>query len=92
MRMFALDGNAIAGPLFEYFGHEMTDVAGRCRHCWSVSLIAELAVYTKAPGSVARCQKCGNVVMVLVNVHGSEQLYAECFELPEALRRQFDLT
>jgi len=30
--MDALDGNAIAGWLFEHFGSEMTTVVGRCRH------------------------------------------------------------
>jgi hypothetical protein len=29
--MDALDGNAIAGWLFEHFGSEMTTVVGRCR-------------------------------------------------------------
>jgi Family of unknown function (DUF6510) len=46
--MDALDGNAIAGWLFEHFGSEMTTVVGRCRHCGTRSLIAELAVYTRA--------------------------------------------
>jgi Family of unknown function (DUF6510) len=33
----ALDGNAIAGWLFEHFGSEMTNVTERCTHCgtWS---------------------------------------------------------
>ena len=42
--MDALDGNAIAGWLLEHFGSEMTTVVGRCRHCGTRSLIAELAV------------------------------------------------
>ena len=45
--MEALDGNAIAGSLFEYFGSEMTSVRGRCTHCGTVAPIAELAVYTR---------------------------------------------
>jgi Family of unknown function (DUF6510) len=80
----ALDGNAIAGWLFEHFGSEMTTVTGRCKHCGTRSLIAELAVYTRAPGAVARCRACGNVVMVLVNIRGSMELYGEAFELLEA--------
>jgi hypothetical protein len=82
--MQALDGNAIAGSLFEYFGSEMTSVRGRCRHCGTSALIAELAVYTRAPGAVARCRTCGNVVMVLVKVRGSTELHADAFELPES--------
>jgi Family of unknown function (DUF6510) len=80
--MDALDGNAIAGWLFEHFGSEMTSVPGRCGHCGTRTLIAELRVYTRAPGAVARCPACGNVVMTLVNVRGSTQLHAEALELP----------
>jgi len=68
--MDALDGNAIAGCLFEHFGSEMTTVTGRCTHCGTRSLIAELAVYTRAPGAVARCRTCGNVAFVLVRSAG----------------------
>jgi uncharacterized Zn finger protein len=79
--MDALDGNAIAGQLFEHFGSEMTTARGRCAHCGTESLIAELRVYTRAPGSVVRCRACGNVVMVLVTSRGSTQVRADAFEL-----------
>ena len=46
--MDALDGNAIAGQLFEQFGSEMTTARGRCAHCGTEALIAELRGYTKA--------------------------------------------
>ena len=81
--MEALDGNAIAGSLFEYFGFEMTSVRGRCTHCGAIAPVAELAVYTRAPGAVARCRTCGEVAMVLVNARGSMELHAGTFELPE---------
>jgi hypothetical protein len=35
--------------------------------------MAELRVYTKAPGAVARCPACEEVVMVIVNVRGAER-------------------
>ena len=60
--MDALDGNAIAGALFEHFGNEMTMAQVRCSHCESMSLIAELRVYMKAPGAVARCPNCEEVL------------------------------
>jgi phage FluMu protein Com len=72
--MDVLDGNAIAGALFEHFGHEMTMAEVRCVHCQSSSLMAELRVYMKAPGAVARCPDCDEVVMVIVNVRGTERL------------------
>jgi ribosomal protein S27AE len=68
--MDALDGNALAGTLYEVFGSEMTTVTGICRSCRTPSLIAELRVYVRAPGAVARCPHCGNVVFVLVETGG----------------------
>jgi hypothetical protein len=65
-----LDGNAIAGALHDVYGHEMTTATGRCAHCGAVSQLAELHVYLRAPGTVARCSNCENVVLVLVEVRG----------------------
>jgi phage FluMu protein Com len=72
--MDALDGNAIAGALIEHFGHEMTMAEVRCSHCHSTSLMAELRVYMKAPGAVARCPACDDVIMVIVDVRGAERI------------------
>jgi ribosomal protein S27AE len=65
--MQALDGNAIAGALYEAFGGEMTTRTGVCENCGAAGLMAELRVYTRAPGIVARCPSCGSVVLVLVD-------------------------
>jgi hypothetical protein len=72
--MDALDGNAIAGALFEHFGNEMTMAQVRCAHCRSASLMAELRVYMKAPGAVARCPACNEVLMVIVDVRGTQRV------------------
>jgi phage FluMu protein Com len=71
--MDPLDGNAIAGALFEHFGNEMTMAQVRCSHCNSTSLIAELRVYMKAPGAVARCPQCDEVLIVIVDVRGTQR-------------------
>lgn len=68
--MDPLDGNAIAGTLFEVFGAEMTTATGTCAHCATVALVAEMVVYLQAPGKVARCPSCGSIVMVLAEVRG----------------------
>lgn len=47
--MEALDGNSIAGELYEFFGTEMTTARGACAHCGAAAKIAELSVYSKAP-------------------------------------------
>jgi hypothetical protein len=68
--MEALDGNAIAGTLFENYGAEMTTAIGACGHCGACAQIAELRVYLRAPGTIVRCPSCGQVVMVLVRIRG----------------------
>lgn len=79
--MEALDGNSIAGDLTEVFGRDMTTTAGACAHCGTVSVIAELAVYARAPGAVVRCRACGHVVMVLVSVRGELRVEARRFHV-----------
>jgi uncharacterized Zn finger protein len=81
--MDALDGNAIAGTLFEYFGTEMTAADGTCAHCGMPAQIGELVVYTRAPGSVVRCRQCGNVVMVLVTVRGELRVDSSAFRIEQ---------
>jgi Family of unknown function (DUF6510) len=76
-----LDGNAIAGKLFNLFGREMTTVAGACAHCGAVAQIAELRVYAQAPGAVARCRRCGQVVFVVVDIRGETRIDLGQFEL-----------
>jgi Family of unknown function (DUF6510) len=67
--MDALDGNAIGGLLQEVFGTDMTSAASVCGTCGAASLVAELAVYTNAPGTVVRCRSCDSVLMVFVKIH-----------------------
>jgi hypothetical protein len=66
--MEALDGNAIAGRLYEVFGAELTTAKGVCAHCGARAVLAECVVYLGGPGVVARCRSCHGVLMVLVTV------------------------
>jgi DNA-directed RNA polymerase subunit RPC12/RpoP len=77
----ALDGNAIAGPLHEHFGSEMTLAVGVCGHCGASSAIAELVVYSRAPGAVVRCRHCGNVVIVLLRSPDRPRVELSAFTL-----------
>ena len=81
--MEPLDGNAIGGNLFECFGAEMTMVSGTCRHCETPSMVAELRVYTCAPGDVARCPACGDVAIVLVRRRGSLRVDMSGFQMAD---------
>jgi hypothetical protein len=60
------DGNALAGPLAEIFSVEMTAARGRCAGCGRTGTVAEMRVYEKAPGLVARCPGCQAVLVRLV--------------------------
>jgi ribosomal protein S27AE len=82
--MEPLDGNAIAGELFEYFGADMTTARGSCGHCGSTAQIGELVVYSRAPGSVVRCPTCGNVVLALVTLREGLRIDSEHFTLLES--------
>ena len=64
--MTRLDGNAIGGLLGELFGAEMTIAVSTCDGCGQVDVVAELAVYTRAPGVVVRCPGCDGVLMRIV--------------------------
>jgi Family of unknown function (DUF6510) len=77
--MEALDGNAIAGPLQEYFGTEMTKARGSCAHCGAPAEIGELVVYMRAPGAVVRCRHCGNVVIIVVAVRDGLEINTSDF-------------
>lgn len=66
--MEALDGNAIAGAMFEHYGVEMTSEFGTCGYCGATAQLAELRVYVCAPGTIGRCPACGNVVIVVVTI------------------------
>ncbi len=79
--MEALDGNAVAGALSEHFGADMTMAHGACGHCGTHSMVAELAVYARAPGAVMRCRACGEVVMVIVEIRGQVNAYHQDFTL-----------
>ncbi len=82
--MQALDGNAIAGTLFELYGAEMTTATGTCAHCGARAQIAELMVYSRAPGAVARCWNCASVVFVVVEVAGATRIHLDHFQLTDA--------
>ena len=65
-----LDGNALAGPLSEIFRVDVTAAIGQCAHCGHSGPVAETVVYVNAPGTVARCPECAEVVLRLVTGSG----------------------
>jgi hypothetical protein len=58
-----LDGNVLAGALGEVFAVDVTSAVGQCASCGTSEAMGEALVYTDAPGLVARCRTCGEVVL-----------------------------
>ncbi|BCJ41865.1 hypothetical protein GCM10010168_75530 [Actinoplanes ianthinogenes] len=69
--MTELDGNSLAGDLAEIFARDMTAARFTCGGCRHTGAVATLRVWTPAPGVVARCPRCGDVLLRLVHTGGS---------------------
>jgi hypothetical protein len=61
-----VDGNLLAGPLREVFAVDVTTATGRCASCGLTGPLAGLRVYPHAPGLVARCPGCTEVMLRVV--------------------------
>ena len=61
-----LDGNAMAGTLREIFAVDVTTAVTVCAGCGQAGAVATLRLYRSAPGLVARCPHCDDVVLRVV--------------------------
>ena len=64
------DGTTLAGPFHDLFGVEVSAAIGRCTNCGRAGPLAELRVFDHAPGVVARCPDCDQVLARLVQSPG----------------------
>ena len=64
------DGTALAGHLQDVFCFEVTTAIGRCTNCGRTGPMAEVRVFDHAPGVVARCPVCDQVLLRLVHGPG----------------------
>jgi ribosomal protein S27E len=64
------DGNALAGPLHDLIGPDVPAAVGRCTGCGRTGPMAEVRVFDHAPGVVARCPVCDQVLLRLVRGSG----------------------
>jgi NAD-dependent SIR2 family protein deacetylase len=63
-----LDGNAAAGEVSKIFALDVTAAEVQCAQCGAKRRFAEVHIYMRAPGVVARCTVCGHVLLRLANV------------------------
>jgi len=83
--MAELDGNALAGSLSEIFAIDVTSAVFTCAGCGGTGAVATLRVWDRAPGGVARCPHCEDVVLRIVRAPGRVFLDlrgATCLEVP----------
>ena len=64
------DGNALAGPFHDVIGPDVPAAVGRCGNCGRTGPMAEARVFDQAPGVVARCPVCEQVLLRLVRGPG----------------------
>ena len=64
------DGTALAGPFHDVFRVEVTTAIVRCTACGRTGPMAEVRVFDHAPGVVARCPACDQVLLRLVHGPG----------------------
>jgi hypothetical protein len=64
------DGTALAGPLQDVFRVDLTAAVGRCTGCGRTAPMAEARVFDHAPGVIARCPACDQVLLRLVQGSG----------------------
>ena len=83
---FPVDGNAMAGDLGEIFAVEVTTAVATCAGCGRAGAVAELRLWRRAPGIVARCPACEEVVLRLVRA--PDRVY---LDLRGATRVEFPL-
>lgn len=76
-----LDGNAIAGSLYQHLGREMTTARATCGHCGQTFVLAELVVYPRGLDSVGRCRHCDGVVLVIVEHEETIRIHWNRFAL-----------
>jgi hypothetical protein len=62
-----LDGNAAAGAMREVFAVDITTATGQCAGCGDRGAFAEARLYVDAPGMVARCRRCDDVMVRVVS-------------------------
>ena len=86
MTDFVVDGNAMAGDLREIFAADVTAAVATCAGCGRSGVIAELLLWGHAPGVVARCPQCEDVILRIV--HAPDRVF---LDLRGALRIELSL-
>jgi hypothetical protein len=63
----ALDGNGVAGELFDAFEQDVTTALRTCQGCREATMLGAHRAY-RSVGLVLRCPGCGEVALTIVTV------------------------
>lgn len=72
-----LDGNVLAGASSDIFGFDLTTSQGQCNSCEDIAALGQAMVYGMPLGFVARCRKCDQILMVIVDQRGRKSFSAQ---------------
>jgi NAD-dependent SIR2 family protein deacetylase len=64
------DGSALTSHVHDVFRVDLTAAVGRCTACGRTAPMTEVRVFDQAPGVVARCPACDQVLLRLVRSPG----------------------
>jgi hypothetical protein len=67
-----LDGNVLAGPSTGLFAFDPTMTLCQCQSCADIATLGQAMVYGLPMGFVARCRKCDNILIVIVEHAGQK--------------------
>jgi hypothetical protein len=71
-----VDGNAVAGPLEQIFGRDMTMAVARCAGCDREAELGALMAFIRGPGIVLRCPACQQAIARIVETPSAIYLEA----------------
>lgn len=72
--MQRIDGNALAGPLSQVMAGDVTSALARCIGCRDLAVLAQSVVYSDGTRFVARCRRCDDVLLTVIDADGDVRL------------------
>jgi DNA-directed RNA polymerase subunit RPC12/RpoP len=69
-----VDGNAVAGMLWDVFGADVTAAVGVCGGCGSAAPFAEAVVELDEAAAIVRCRSCTHTLFTVLREGGGTRL------------------
>lgn len=69
-----VDGNAIAGQVFEILGVDVTALRGTCAGCGMDACLAEAVVEVDDTAAIVRCRTCTRTLFTVLRTDAGQRL------------------